>query len=377
MNKNTLITVVTFLFTVSSFSQIEMGKINKEKKVEEKIKFPEYNNIENFIEHSEYYRTKIKKIIDSGSGKNPFEEKESDVSEYYKRYNGLKIYYPSYSDDYRKDETIFFKKNDKIEVLNWSQIGDKYFTIISINPMVESSEFYDELKNNLGKNIYGGILFELNDNSSNEIVYVIEQYSPRFILVPYFENLKEYIKSNKFVAMSDFTASKIPLSNINGSLYVEKNSIWNAELSILRSKDLRVEDDKKLVNDEDLRLMVLLSKSNDTIIMHLNNRDYSQWVFEELFIAKDNLEKEKAKNNNDEKLKENSFIKKYGEKYGKLVYHKKLTIGMTKDMCSDILGITLNIKKYKNSNEEIEVWEYIGITKLYFKNGKLNEILNY
>lgn len=367
-----------FFFSLSTFSQIEMGKIEKAEETEKKIEFPPYNPTENFIEHSEYYRLKIRKIIDSGSGKNPFEEKKCDVNEYYKRYNELKIYYPAHSNDYRKDETTFIKRTDNIEELNWSQVGNKYYTIISINPRIESSQMYNELKSKFRKDFYGDILFELKDNTSNEIIYSIEpSYSTKFILVPYFEKTKDYIKSNKFIALRDFNGDKVPLKRKDGLLYVDKNSEWNAELTILKSEDLKIDDEEKLQSDEDVRFMVLLSKDKDTIIMHLNNRDYAQWVFEDIFIAKKDFDKQKVQNKNDEKLKESTLIKKYGEKYGKLVYQKKLTIGMSKDMCSDICGITLNRKKIKNASGEIEVWEYTGILKLYFKNQKLSEIVNY
>lgn len=380
MNKKLLITIVASLFTISSFSQIEMGKIEKVKEVEKKIEFPIYNDLENFAEYSEFYESRIKKIIDSGSGKNPFETK-CDINDFYKRYYGLKIYYPTYSDEYLKDEKTFFKKTNKIENLNWSQIGNKYFTIISINPKIDSSELFNELKNNYGKNFYGDILFELKDNSNNEIVYAIETYYlQKFILVPYFEKMKKYVKSNKFIATKDFGGDKVPLSKINGSLDVFKNTEWNGELTILRKKDLRIDNNEKSKNDEEIRYMVLLSnKKNDTIIMPLNKKDNDkgQWCFEELFIAKNNFEKQNLQNKNNEQLNESDLIKKYGEKFAKLVSQKKLTIGMSKEMCSDICGITLNRKKVKNERGEIEVWEYTGILKLYFKNGKLSQIVNY
>ena len=144
--KNLLSTVIIFLFSFSSFSQIEMGKIEKATGNETKVSFPVYDNSENFIIQSEYYKAKITKILESGSGQNPFAEKQCDEEEYYKRYNGLKIYYPTYSDEYKKNSILFFKKTDKIETLNWSQIGNKYFTIVSINPFLDKSELYNQVK---------------------------------------------------------------------------------------------------------------------------------------------------------------------------------------------------------------------------------------
>lgn len=374
MNKKLLIVIVASLFTISTFSQIEIGKIEKEIEVEKKVNFPPYNPTENFIEHSEYYRAKITKILESGSGKNPFDEKQCDINEYYKRYNGLKIYYPTYSDNYRKNDILFFKKTDKIEILNWSQIGNKYFTIANINPSFEKSEIYNEVKSNFGKDFFADILFELKDNSNNETIYVIESSSnPQFILSPYFEKKKESINGKTFIAIGDFNAIRNPISKTDYTIYIDKGTEWKGELTLLRKKDLKIEDSKD-ADDEEILFAVLLSNEKDKVIFDFKG---SRWNFEDVLLTKNDFENLKKGNTNKNKLEESVLVKKYGEKFGKLVYQKKLTIGMSKDMCSDILGITLNRKNYKNASGEIEVWEYTGIYKLYFKNGKLSEIVKY
>lgn len=374
MNKKLLIVIVASLFTISTFSQIEIGKIEKEIEVEKKVNFPPYNPTENFIEHSEYYRAKITKILESGSGKNPFDEKQCDINEYYKRYNGLKIYYPTYSDNYRKNDILFFKKTDKIEILNWSQIGNKYFTIANINPSFEKSEIYNEVKSNFGKDFFADILFELKDNSNNETIYVIESSSnPQFILSPYFEKKKESINGKTFIAIGDFNAIRNPISKTDYTMYIDKGTEWKGELTLLRKKDLKIEESKD-ADDEEILFAVLLSNEKDKVIFDFKG---SRWNFEDVLLTKNDFENLKKGNTNKNKLEESVLVKKYGEKFGKLVYQKKLTIGMSKDMCLDILGITLNRKNYKNASGEIEVWEYTGIYKLYFKNGKLSEIVKY
>jgi len=351
-----------------------MGKIEKVPEVENKIKFPPYIPTENFIEDSDYYRAKITEILESGSGKNPFDEQQCEESEYYKRYNGLKINYPTYSESYKKNKILFFKKTNKIEILNWSQINNKYYTIISINPLIEKSELYIEVKSYLNKDFFSDILFELKDNLNNDTIYVLgNQYDPQFILVPYFEKLKELINGKTFIAISDFKAIRNPVSKIDYNVFIDKGTEWKGELTLLRNKDLKTEESNE-IDDEEAVLAVLLSNDKEKAIFDLKG---SRWNFENVLLTKNDFENLKKGNTNKNKFEENVFIKKYGEKYGKLVYQKKLTIGMSKNMCSDILGITLNRKSYKNANSEIEIWEYIGILKLYFKNGKLNEIINY
>jgi hypothetical protein len=218
------------------------------------------------------------------------------------------------------------------------------------------------------------MLFELKENSSNEIIYAASSsYEPGFILVPYFEKKKELINGKSFIAISDFNAIKNPVSKTDYSLYIDKGTEWKAELTLLRKKDLKTEDIDE-TNDQETLLAVLLSNEKDKVIFDLEG---SRWNFDNVLLTKKDLEKLKTENLNKNKLSENIYIKKYGEKFGKLVYQKKTTIGMSKDMCSDIYGITLNRKKIKNANGEIEIWEYTGILKLYFKNGKLSEIVNY
>lgn len=374
MKMKLLNTIIISLFTISSFSQIEMGKIEKAVDVESKTKFPVYVPTENFINHSDYYKAKITKILESGSGKNPFVEKECDDNEYYKRYNGLKVYYPSYSVDYKKEYITFFKKTDKIEILDWTKTGNKYFTIISIVPEFQNSEFSNEAISNFGEDLYGRMLFQLKDNSSNEIIYsVSSSYEPVFILVPYFEKKKELINGKTFIAVSDFDAIRNPVSKTNYTLNIDKGTQWKGELTLLRKKDVSIEETNN-VNDEETLLTVILSNEKDKAIFDLEG---SRWKFENVLLTKNDFEKLKTEYTNKNKSEESIFVKKYGEKFGKLVYQKKLTIGMSKDMCSDILGITLNRKNYKNASGEIEVWEYTGIYKLYFKNGKLSEILKY
>lgn len=374
MKRALFFTSITILLSISGFSQIEMGKIEKATENETKVSFPVYDNSENFIIQSEYYKAKITKILESGSGKNPFAEKQCDENEYYKRYNGLKIYYPTYPNEYKKNSILFFKKTDKIEILDWSQIGNKYFTIVSINPFLDESEIYNEAKSSLSKDFYADILFELKDSISNETIYVFEsQYNPQFILVPYFEKMKEQINGKTFIAISDFNAIKNPVSKNDFSLYIDKGTEWKGEFTLLRKKDLKAEMSNE-TDDEETLFAVLLSNEKDKVIFDLEN---SRWSFENVLLSKNDFEKQKNTNATKNKSEENALIKKYGEKFGKLVFQKKLEIGMSKEMCSDVCGITLNKKKVKNANGEIEVWEYTGILKLYFKNGKLSEIVKY
>lgn len=357
--------IFSTLFCNLSYSQITMGSIEKKKEEEKIIEVPPYNDSENFIEYINY-----------PWGGVPEKERPSQ-SEFYTRYNELQIYYPEYSNDYEKGYTLIFKVTDKIDLLTWTDIGNKYFTIQNIVDSFGNSDFFNKIQSPENKEYMDDyLLIELKDDSSGEIIYVVEPpYSVKFILVPYYEKMKKYIDGNIFVATKDFSGTKIPLSVTNSSLYVDKNTEWKGELTILKAKDLTPHDS----TDETIEYVVILSNDKNKILMKLLHKGFNGEtnLFKEYFSSKEDAKIQKQLTENEKKAELNKLIKKYGEKYGKLVYEKKLTIGMSKDMCSDVWGITLNVKTYTDKSGKVEVWDYPGVGKLYFKNDKLSDILTY
>src|SRR5690606_9060487 len=121
-------------------------------------------------------------------------------------------------------------------LLSWSDIGDRSFTIQNIADFGKS-DFFNEIQSPKNKRNmdYNYLLIELKDNSNDEIIYVVEsKYYVNFILVPYYEKMKKNIDGNIFVATKDFSGTKIPLSETDFSLYVDKNTEWKGELTILK-----------------------------------------------------------------------------------------------------------------------------------------------
>lgn len=71
-----------------------------------------------------------------------------------------------------------------------------------------------------------------------------------------------------------------------------------------------------------------------------------------------------------------NMVAKYGAKYGELVTKKQVTIGMTKEMCSDAWGRPLNTYRTTTTFGQSEVWCYNYKTRIYFYNGKVVQIDN-
>lgn len=68
------------------------------------------------------------------------------------------------------------------------------------------------------------------------------------------------------------------------------------------------------------------------------------------------------------------MIAKYGKKYGPVIAHNKVQVGMTKTMCKAAWGEPYEIHTSTSSKKVIEQWIYGGSTYLYFENGKLTTI---
>lgn len=72
----------------------------------------------------------------------------------------------------------------------------------------------------------------------------------------------------------------------------------------------------------------------------------------------------------------NRMIAKYGEEKGTLVGNHQICIGMTKEMCKDAWGTPINNFKTTTAGRIDEMWYYNYKTRVYFVNGKIQQIDN-
>lgn len=364
--KKTISALFIILCSSMVSSQITMGNSLDRANIEKEIvKAPPYENHENFLSYEEYY------------GYNPPKDKTPTKEEFYSRYNDSKIFFPKYSNSYREKDIYIFKDESTINLLKREFINERYFKIERIDAELGKTPFYAKINDRNKEFLETDLLFTLKDEETGEIVYVVES-SISFVLVPFYENLTDLFSKTSFIATQDFSADKLPLSTKNGSLYIDKGTEWKGRFSLLRGRDINFFPGDEITNeDQDLKYMAILGNGNDTIIMNITKSNSGRWWFSEVFTPKHIAEKRSEKTEAERKEKLNSLVKKYGQNYGNLVFNKKGTIGMTKEMCKDIYGITLNKKSYTDAKGEIEIWEYTGMLKLYFTNGKLSEIIKY
>lgn len=364
--KKTIITLLVALCSSLVSSQItNSNSLDKANPKNDIVKAPIYENHQNFLNYEEYF------------GYNPPKDETPTKAEFYSRYNNLKIFFPKYTNDYKEKEIFIFKDEPSINLLKREFINERYFIIEKIDEEFGKTPLFVKTNDNNKDYLERYLLFTLKDENTGEIVYVVES-SNSFVLVPFYEYLNEFISKTSFIANQDFGADKFPLSTINGSLYIDKGTEWKGRFSLLRGRDLNLFPEDKITNeDQDLKYIAILGNGKDTVIMNIIESNSGRWWFTEVFTPKDVVKEQSKKSEAERKEELNRLVKKYGQYYGTLVFNKKGTIGMTKEMCQDIYGITLNKTIKKNEKGEIEIWEFTGVLKLYFTNGKLSEIKQY
>ena len=70
------------------------------------------------------------------------------------------------------------------------------------------------------------------------------------------------------------------------------------------------------------------------------------------------LADEKQKHQTEEQRKQ-AFIRKYGQRYGSLIYQGKLELGMTQQMCQEVIDIkSYDIGKSMRSGHRVETWTF-------------------
>ena len=357
------------------FGQITMTEFDKKDKVEEKIiPHPKYDSSENFEDYGSYYRR-------LGSDRHLFyEEKEMCTeSAYYKRYIGLQIFYPSHVDNYDENYTFFIKRPfDK--PLKWSDIGNRYYTILNIylnyDSLPSEEKVYEKLMNDDVRTSKILLILILKDNITGDTIHsTFTPYDPTCILVPYFERLKQALDGKTIIAYNHCMSYKLPRTEAFNET-IEQGSLWKCKVTLLREKDL-IFDQNSADNqsNDDIFIGFLLSDSQKTIYAYSESKR-GEPFFDDCFMLYDSYLKINNKEKKEQESSVNNLIIKYGKEYGLLISQHKVKIGMTKEMAVASWGIAYKILKKSTNSRILEVYEYSGGRELVFVNGALTEIVN-
>lgn len=350
-------------FCIHSNAQISVTTIEKKEPEKKLIPTPAYDSLEAFVSYGSYYRT---------HWQIPKDEK-CTLEEFYKRYVGLQIYYPAYSNEFNKTSTIFFTDSSPIKYLTWEEVGDKYYTILKIYPSLDKTQYYDRVKQdkNVGLGLSGALLLGLKDETTGQTIYSVEpDYSNRFILVPYFLKIQQLLKDNTLVASDYISARKFP--DVDEFFSVNEKTELTGEFTLIRSEVLGKANNPD--SDESIILVYIL-RNNENAFLLFNDNQRGRPVFSDVIMFKEDLQKQESKKIAEEKARIDGYVKKYGAEYGKLIAKNQIKIGMTKQMCEDAWGNTFDKKRYTDSAEEKEIWKYVGKGRLIFVNGILTNII--
>ena len=121
---------------------------------------------------------------------------------------------------------------------------------------------------------------------------------------------------------------------------------------------------------EDYDLVLAMDKKRDEDRKLFNQKKEEQRQKE---IEQANLERKKERERIANEF-EQRMIAKYGVENGKLVSKHQLSIGMTQEMCMDSWGYPMNKYRTTTAGSVTEVWCYNYKTRIYFVNGKVQQI---
>lgn len=293
-------------------------------------------------------------------------------------------------------DTYKATENSRGEIYTpYDSIQNTYFTILNI----EISEYIGASKGrflaleNWDKGSKYYLRFTLkNETSGEELYWICRQdvlSKQEFFLVPYFEKMQNLYKGQHVVP----TTNLDNLVDINSGdpINIKSKEIWQCyNVTFVHSKDNILVQPYFLLNKDDIKVKIpfkdFTEKCNgiftaeDRIFRSrfLLESEYDSIIAEKKRSAeeKQRIEEERLRIEEQARLERNKqIIKKYGNKYGKLICEGKVCLNMTKDMCIEAWGEPCYINSTIVKRLVHEQWVYWG-SYLYFDNGVLTGIQN-
>lgn len=277
----------------------------------------------------------------------------------------------------------------------YDSIQNTYFTILNIE-IAASTEAqkgpYSALQDwDNGNNYY--LRFTLKNEDSNEELYWICRNDVlgknEMFLVPYFEKMQKMYNGQNVVS----TINKGNLADVNTgeAVNIQPSEVWQcSNVTFVHSKDnilvqpyFFIEKDGKkvmikfadftknqwgILSEEDkIRrpTFMLEQEYNEIIAERKSNAEEKQRIEEERLRLEEQARAERNK----------QIMKKYGNRYGKMICNGEVCLNMTKEMCIEAWGEPCYINSTIVKGLVHEQWVYWG-SYLYFDNGVLTGIQN-
>lgn len=310
----------------------------------------------------------------------------------------------SYESQKNKYENSFVKQTDTYKAIEnnvgeictpYDSIQNTYFTILNI----EISEYIGASKGRFlaledwdkGSKYY--LRFTLkNETSGEELYWICRQdvlSTQEFFLVPYFEKMQKMYKGQNVVPTTNW--EKLVNINTGEVVNIKPEEVWQCyNVTFIHSKDHIFVQPYFLLNKDDTKVKISFKDFTEKCIGILSSEDRisrSRFILEQEYDSiiaerkrsaeeKLRLEEERLRLEEQARIEHNKQImKKYGNKYGKLICEGKVCLNMTKEMCIEAWGEPCYINSTIVKRLVHEQWVYWG-SYLYFDNGVLTGIQN-
>ena len=310
----------------------------------------------------------------------------------------------SYENQKNKYENSFVKQTDVYKATEnnvgeiytpYDSIQNTYFTILNI----EISEYIGASKGRFlaledwdrGSKYY--LRFTLkNETSGEELYWVCRQdvlTNQEFFLVPYFEKMLKKYKGQHVVPMTDLR--NLVDINTGEPVNIKPEEVWQCyKVTFIHSKDHILVQPYFLLSKDDAKVKIPFKDFTEKCNRVLSSEDKisrSRFIIEQEYDSiiaerkrsaeeKQRIEEERSRLEEQARIEHNKQImKKYGNKYGKLICEGKVCLNMTKQMCIEAWGEPCYINSTIVKRLVHEQWVYWG-SYLYFDNGVLTGIQN-
>lgn len=371
---------------------------NKVKLITNKVVFYELN------EDKDSIFTRVYKPHKNFDSSNKYTHIETDTLRLFDEYKILNIFSKNNLD---KDQNI---KKDFIKNLNpkINGYGDIEITVTSLKRYSDGQGLIEREISGFNNSTY----FQLLNIKTKDTVYYPcfhnkfnKKNDTDFIFMPYYKSLVEKFDNKKFIFFNEREFKDLYTHKIFVS---KKKSIWSCKLELMDldnySKDgdpmIWISHKEKKQEKNNLKFFCVLKNEEGNIVAipfeeiwdttEPQKKDgtpyYYSFVDYDVYKEIENNEKlniqQKQKLISDKKIKEQVEATKYkkelenqyGKSIAKLILEKKVSLGMTKELCQLAWGLPIYKTERIDNTGNYENWFYGGKIALSFFNNKLIEI---
>lgn len=325
---------------------------------------------------------------------------ESKLNSYYKP-NAIQSYsnfskFPSDAGNVKENQYKPIQTSEYSFVSDYNSLSAKYFKIIDVIDNTDRDKFMNKY-NEMG--LYLKLESQENhDTLFYQVVKVRQHLDSRtsypFIIVGYFEKLKQLNINKRFIAQKDITELSeinsgkpvncfagsewncvdVTLIETKGGIYLEPVFVFKDSLSneIAVGVEYAWEGVNTSIKDFSSKESVLREKRKQ-------EEELKKQIAEEKMQKQQNViqsKKNSASTAQAKKIRRENLIKKYGINQGTLIADGKVAVGMTKEMCIASWGRPQDINRTTGTFGVHEQWVYNLKSYLYFEKDILTTIQN-